>query len=403
MIENKLYYQDPYLRTFKASVVKQERDLDHNWYVVLSVTAFYPTGGGQPSDLGTIDGQRVVNVEEVDGEIRHYLDQPIIESKSEVYGEIDWDLRFDHMQQHAGQHILSAAFDHLFQYKTIGFHLGNEILTIDLDTDHITEEEAQKAETAANEMIVENRPIHVKWVTEEELSHYSLRKETKVKEDIRLVIIPDFDYNGCGGTHPNATGQVQSIKILGWEKQKKKIRLQFVCGNRVSKQLGQKQKVMLELTKLLNSPELEMETAVVRLLIQRKILEKTLEEAKERLLKYEARELLAKKNAGQVISELFEDRTLQELQKLARDITTENPDVMTLFVAVNEGQMQLVCARGSSRDEDMKAAITSANQLIDGKGGGSASFAQGGGKAIIPGEEMLAFLLKESGASHSVK
>jgi alanyl-tRNA synthetase len=403
MMENKLYYQDPYLKTFKASVVKQERDLDHNWYVVLSVTAFYPTGGGQPCDLGTIDGQRVVNVEEVDGEIRHYLDQPITESKSEVHGEIDWDLRFDHMQQHAGQHILSAAFDHLFQYKTVGFHLGNEFLTIDLDTDHITQEDALKAEAAANEIIVENRPIHVKWVTEEELSRYSLRKETKVKEDIRLVIIPDFDYNGCGGTHPNATGQVQSIKILGWEKQKKKIRLQFVCGNRVSKQLGQKQKVMLELTKLLNSPEHEMETAVVRLLQQRRILEKTLEEAKERLFKYEARELLARKNASKVISELFNNRTLQELQKLARDITTENPDVMTLFVAVNEGQMQIVCARGSSRDEDMKAAITNAIQLIGGKGGGSATFAQGGGKAIISGEEMLAFLLIETGVFHSFK
>jgi alanyl-tRNA synthetase len=401
MIENKLYYQDPYLKTFKARVVKQERDLDDHWYVVLSVTAFYPTGGGQPCDLGTIDGQRVVNVEEVDGEIRHYLEQPLTESKGEVHGEIDWDLRFDHMQQHAGQHILSAAFDHLFQYKTIGFHLGNEILTIDLDTDHITEEDAQKAEAAANEMIVANRPIHVKWVTEEELSRYSLRKETKVKEDIRLVIIPDFDYNGCGGTHPNATGQVQSIKILGWEKQKKKIRLQFVCGNRVNKQLGQKQKVMQELTRLLNSPEHEMDKAVVRLIQQRKILEKSLEDAKERLLKYEASELLARMTESQVISELFTNRTLQELQKLARDVTTENPDVMTLFVAVNEGQMQLVCARGSSRDEDMKAAITNAIQLIDGKGGGSVFFAQGGGKAIISGEEMLAFLLKETGASCS--
>ena len=186
--------------------------------------------GGQPNDIGTLADQHVINVEEIDGEIRHYLEGPFLDTNKEIAGTIDWERRFDHMQQHTGQHLLSAAFDQLFEYRTIGFHLGAEIVTIDLETEVLTEHQVQRAEGLANQIILENRPIEVKWVTEEELSQYPLRKETKVKDDIRLVIIPDFDYNGCGGTHPKATGEVSSVKVLDWERQKKKVRVQFVCG-----------------------------------------------------------------------------------------------------------------------------------------------------------------------------
>lgn len=393
MMKNKLYYTDSYIKSFTAEVVKQEQDSSGNWFVVLSQTAFYPTGGGQPFDTGWIEGVKVVNVEEVDGEIRHYLEIPLPVENKEVSGEIDWERRFDHMQQHAGQHILSAAFENIFEYKTVGFHLGNETVTIDLDTEQLTEIEAEKAEELANQIILENRPIETKWVTEKELSQYPLRKETKVKENIRLVIIPDFDYNGCGGTHPKGTGKVRAIKILDWERQKKKVRLQFVCGERVLKQFSQKQKVLLSLTNLLNTPEQEMEQAAIRLLEGRKAMEKELEQQQELLLKYEAKELLGKCSSAGVIGEVFQNRSIQELQKLAKLVTGENDATVVVLAAENEDRLQLVCARGASRIEKMNKLIQSGLELMNGKGGGNDSFAQGGGAPQVSSEVLLRHIL----------
>ncbi|NHC41655.1 alanyl-tRNA editing protein [Bacillus sp. MM2020_1] len=396
-MENKLYYQDAYLKTFNGMVIKQAQDSEGNWYVCLDQTAFYPTGGGQPHDMGTLADQQVINVEEIDGEIRHYLEGPFQDTNKEIAGTIDWERRFDHMQQHAGQHLLSAAFDQLFEYRTIGFHLGTEIVTIDLETEVLTEHQVQKAEELANQIILENRPIEVKWVTEEELSQYPLRKETKVKDDIRLVIIPDFDYNGCGGTHPKATGEVSSVKVLDWERQKKKVRVQFVCGKRVMKQFQQKQQMLLALTKMLNAPEKEMEQAVLRLLESNKTLEKTLEQAQEDLLQYEAKELLAGRNVNErkLVREVFQNRTIQELQKLARIITTEDETAMVYFVSQNENRLQVVCARGTAGTGSMKKVVSDALPLINGKGGGNDSFAQGGGDALMSGEQMLQHLVEK--------
>ncbi|MFK4998913.1 alanyl-tRNA editing protein [Bacillus sp. N9] len=185
---------------------------------------FYPTGGGQPFDMGTLNGIEVLNVEEVDGEIHHTVSKRL-DTTDEIEGVIDWERRFDHMQQHTGQHILTSAFVELFGLHTVSFHLGKEICTIDLDVEHVSSEQLVAAERLANEVILKNLPIETKWVTGDELEQYSLRKELAVTDDIRLVIIPNFDYNGCGGTHPSSTGQVSAIKILATEKQKQK----YVC------------------------------------------------------------------------------------------------------------------------------------------------------------------------------
>lgn len=391
----KIYYQDAYINSFTAQVVDQGKDRDGKYYIVLDQTAFYPTGGGQPHDIGTIENIKVLNVEETEGEVRHYLESEVHDVSSPVYGVIDWERRFDHMQQHAGQHILSAAFEQLYGYKTIGFHLGNETLTIDLETVNLLESEALKVEELANQIILENRLIETKWVTEDELVNYDLRKETKVKEDIRLVIIPNFDYNGCGGTHPKATGEVQAIKIIDWERQKKKVRVQFVCGNRILKQFHKKNKVLMELTKLLNAPEMDMQEAVTRLLENSKAMEKELEQSVETLLHYEAKSLLEKgKSENRIVSGVFQKRTIQELQKLARIIIAEDEETIVLFVSQNEDMLQLVCARGPVENASMKKVIGNALSIINGKGGGSDAFAQGGGEALISGEQMLQHLLE---------
>jgi alanyl-tRNA synthetase len=395
-VENKLYYQDSYIQSFSAKVLRDGKDQQGNFYVVLDQTAFYPTGGGQPYDTGTMNDIKVLNVEEVNGEILHYVESPV--NEKEVVGKIDWQRRFDHMQQHAGQHILSAAFDNLFQFKTVGFHLGTETLTIDLDTETLSEQQAELAERLANQIILDNRSIEAKWVTEAELAQYPLRKETKVKEDIRLVIITDFDYNGCGGTHPKTTAEVRAVKILDWEKQKKKIRVQFVCGDRVLTQFQQKQKVLLELTKLLHSPEKDMAAAVVRMQKMEKELEKSLEHVQETILSYEADELLTKSSSlaeERLVSRVFQGRTIQELQKLARLLTAKDQHCNVLFVSENEGKLQVVGARGQNASRNMKLLIADALKLLHGKGGGNEAFAQGGGEALLTGEELLERLISK--------
>ncbi|PLR86467.1 alanyl-tRNA editing protein [Bacillus sp. V33-4] len=386
----KLYYQDPYFRTFATRVTKQANDDAGNWFVVVEETAFYPTGGGQPHDVGTLDGVTVLNVEEIDGEIRHYVDGSL-PLHEEIKGVIDWQRRFDHMQQHAGQHILSAAFEELFDFETVSFHLGKELLTIDLNIEELTEQAANEAEKRANQIILENRPIETKWVTEEELSQFPLRKQPTVTENIRLVIIQDFDYNGCGGTHPKATGEVTAIKILGWERQRKRIRIQFVCGNRVLDQLYKKEQTIRQLCQLLNAPEQELPAAARRLLESGAEKDKSLQEIRETLLRFEVKDLL--EQSKKLIAKVYQNRTIQELQMLARLLTAEKDELTILLVTENDSRLQLVCARGSQETANMKQIIADVLPIIAGKGGGNEALAQGGGEALVSGQELLDILL----------
>ncbi|MFT9598199.1 alanyl-tRNA editing protein [Mesobacillus sp.] len=385
-MENKLYYQDGYIKNFSAELITQKEDESGRIYAILSQTAFYPTGGGQPFDTGFLNGVEVVDVEEVGGEIRHYIKEELTEG-NRIEGSINWARRFDHMQQHAGQHILSAAFEEQYGYKTVSFHLGKDTLTIDLDTENLGAVEAEKVEELANQVILENRPIHTKWVGEDELKQYRLRKELSVSNNIRIVIIPDFDYNGCGGTHPNSTAEVGSLKILGWERQKKMVRVEFVCGKRVLNKLGQKHEVIKELTAMLNAPEQEMSSSVTRLLDQKKELEKTIEKMKDQLLKFEADEIIGS-GKNDIVSRVFQNRSIQELQKLARLLVSTAEDKIFLLASENEDKLQFVFAKGKNSVGNLKVLSQRALSIIDGKGGGNEMLVQGGGK-WIPGEEFI--------------
>lgn len=394
MVNNKLFYQDSYIQTFTSKITKQEKDDKGLWYVVLEETAFYPTGGGQPFDSGTLNNFRVLNVEEIEGEIRHYIETPILDSLGSLEGQINWERRFDHMQQHAGQHILSAAFEELFKYHTVSFHLGEEVLTIDLDIEELTESEAEEAEKRANQIILENRPIETKWVSQAELTQYPLRKQPTVSENIRLVIIPEFDYNGCGGTHPSSTAQVGAIKILDWEKQRKKIRIRFLCGHRVLKQFHVKHQVITQLTRLLNAPEHGMIQSLERLLENVKSADKQLEEARQTLLQFEAREMIhdqldQDKNGHGIISKVVQNRSMKELQQLARMITNNSKEVIVILISENESQLQVVTARGSAQNVSMKELLADILPLINGKGGGNEVMAQGGGDLVYTGKQLL--------------
>ncbi|MBB4826626.1 alanyl-tRNA synthetase [Sporosarcina luteola] len=387
-LHERLYYQDAYLKEFNANIVRLAEDGNGRPYVVLSNTAFYPTGGGQPHDMGTIHGIPVVDVEEVDGEIQHYLAKSM-EPVDQVAGIIDWNRRFDHMQQHAGQHILTASFVELFGFPTVSFHLGKELVSIDLDIEEVSEEQLRAAERLANEILLENRPIETKWVTEEELEQYALRKQLAVTDEIRLVIIPDFDYNGCGGTHPKSTGEVGLISIIGTEKQKRKTRVHFVCGGRVLEQLHKKNVELREASKLLSAPENGVSEAIEKLLSSHHVLEKSLEEANETLLAVEAKELAACKAEIGVIKAAFTNRTIQELQKLARLIVQEDEAAIVFLVAKNDTKLQFVAARGAAVSASMKEVSADILPLLNGKGGGNDAFVQGGGERTVRADELL--------------
>ena len=391
----KLFYQDPYITTFIAQKLMQSTD-DVGQYIVLDQTAFYPTGGGQPHDTGTLNGVNVIDVIEIDGEIRHYVDTTLPESE-EVRGKIDWERRYDHMQQHAGQHILSAAFEDQVGYQTVSFHLGQEICTIDLDVLSLEGEEVEKAEAFANGVIQHNHPIETKWVQEEALIQYPLRKQVAVSDHIRLVMIPGVDYSGCGGTHPSTTGQVCAISILKWEKQKKLTRVHFVCGNRVLDQLRDKQTIVQGLTNVLNVPQSDLVEASNRVVVQAKEYEKTIEELKDHLLDFKAKELLDSADTihnQKVVQMISKEYGMKELQKLAKTILKEAPSVVVFLLSEMENKLQIVCGTGAELNLDMNVTLKEVLPLINGKGGGKKDFAQGGGEAIRSAEEVLIELVK---------
>lgn len=383
-MKNLFYYEDAMMKEFTAQVVKTGQDETGN-FIVLNNTAFYPTGGGQPNDTGWINDLEIFDVEKIDEEIRHYTAADVSNISGEISGKLHWSRRFDHMQQHAGQHILTAAFVELFDMATVSFHLGTELVTIDLNVGEVSEDQLAAVEKRANEIILENRTIETKWVTKEELAQYNLRKDVKVEDDIRLVIIPDYDYNGCGGTHPTATGQVGLLKILGTEKMKKQIRVHFVCGNRVLQQLAMRKQVLSDVARQLSAPEEEAADALRKFVKTAKQTEKSLTEAQDALLEFEAKELAIET----VAAATFENRSIQSLQKLARFITQQNGEAIALLVANNEDKLQFVAARGSEQTKSMKDISAAALPLINGKGGGNDALVQGGGEKTISAEALI--------------
>lgn len=343
--------------------------------------------GGQPHDIGEVNGIPVLDVQSVNGEIRHFLDRPVDELEgNQIEGVINWERRFDHMQQHAGQHILSAVLEDIFGYKTISFHLGKDLLTIDLNVEELTDIEINEVEKRANQIILNNYPIKSKWIKMSETKQYQLRKEPSVNEDIRLVMIPSIDYNPCGGTHPLSTGEVMAIKILGWERHKKMVRLLFVCGYRVLKQMNQKHTTLMELTTMLSSPEHQIPEAVKRVLDNQKELEQKVKQLENELLSREAREL---QNNQSPIIKIYNNRSINELKIIAQVLVRESNDASVFFASLNDKRIQIVATKGKNSLMNIKAIISQILPLINGKGGGSETFVQAGGETTLTTDEIV--------------
>jgi alanyl-tRNA synthetase len=383
----KLYYKDAYIRQFSAQIIKRGTDVEGRHFVILDQTAFYPTSGGQPCDHGTVGSSRVLDVEITEDDvIIHYVDQLPSEEVENVEAEIDWERRFDHMQQHTGQHVLSAAFERLYDAGTTSFHLGKETVTVDIGLDPVTPEQLQAVEQLINQIVLEQRPVHTVFVEQEELSQYPLRNAPKVSENIRLVIVNDFDWSPCGGTHPRNTGEIGPIKIIGTERTKGATRVEFACGWRVLRLMQQKQDIIKSLQQKVSSGELELPDAVDKLLVKNRDLEKEIQGLQSDLLQYQASEMVERAewwNSYRLVAQALPISEIKGLQALAKAIT-DHSGVVALLVGEGgvgkEGKsvVPVVLARSQDVDISMNTLLKSLIEQHGGKGGGSPILAQGG-------------------------
>jgi alanyl-tRNA synthetase len=371
----KLYYEDPFLKQAQVTVTAFDKD-SRGDYILLDQTCFYPEGGGQPADHGTIGESAVIDVQNVAGDIRHYIDRPL--ETGSFLATLDWPRRWDHMQQHAGQHLLSALLEDGHGYETTSFHLGAERVSIDLRQATIDPYALQQVELEANRLISAYLPMRTRTVNESELDKLDLRKPPAVSGDIRLVEIEGVDLNACGGTHPDNTAGIGLLKVIGTEKAKGGTRLYFLCGERALAFFGSLNETADKLVAKLQSPLPDLTRSVDQLLAEKLAADKELIELKKQLILSEAKSLSPE---GGLIIQQFGDRPVKELQQLARLAAEQHPSAHMLFAAHQDSHIRFVCARGTESTSDMRETLMRLLEETDGKGGGTPALAQGGGQS----------------------
>lgn len=383
MKTDRLYYNDSYLRLFEAQIVERG-EWNGQPAVALDRSAFYPESGGQPSDHGELAQVAVVDVQVHDGVVWHILAEPLPEDLQTVKGEIDWERRFDHMQQHHGQHLLSAAFVEVANLKTVSFHLGVQSCTIDLDSANLQEQDVLAAVALANQIVWEDRPIAARFVSDEELARLPLRKAPSVEGPIRVVSVPDFDYSACGGTHPRSTGSVGTIVVTSWSRQKGGTRVEFLCGARTLKSYQDLNGIARRAAGQLSVSVEQFEEAFERLRANEAAARRALEAAQIQLLAYEAQELLAQaETIGQarLLVRRFEGRSPAELRSLAERMIAAGSDAVVVLASA-DSKAQIVLGRGADLKLDAGKLLREGLSYVGGRGGGQAQLAQGGGPDV---------------------
>jgi alanyl-tRNA synthetase len=396
----RLYYHDSFLHDFDARVLESlQRDGRHA--LVLDRTAFYPTSGGQVHDLGilTTEGKQIAIAEvadDEDGRVLHFASVPL-SAGTQVHGTVDAARRRDHVQQHSGQHVLSAAFIRLFNTPTVSFHMGEESCTIDLETAGLSAAQAQKAELLANEVIAEDRPVSIRFVPLEEARQLGLRKlPPKQTGDLRLIDISEFDLTACGGTHVRATGQIGSILLRKIEKVKQGVRVEFVCGLRAVNTARRDYSTLTEAASLYSSHIYDVPQQVRKSLEETKTAGKAHHKLLEELAELYAERLLAQAvGSPQVISQVFVERDALFIKLLAQKLTAGKSAVIALL-ASGAGQPTLVFAQTPGQQSNMGQLMKDAMAQLGGRGGGSADMAQGGLQAGTVDAEKLKSLLQET-------
>lgn len=375
----RLYYTDSYRTCFSARVVEQLAWDDHP-AVVLDRTAFYPTSGGQPADRGTLGKITVLDVvaREEDSAIVHVLERAMPEAGSEVEGVLDWPRRFDHMQQHTGQHILSAAFEQVLDADTIGFHLGTEVSTIDVNVARLEPAAVTSVEDLANQAIWDDRPVNVRIVDPDELVALPLRRPPAVEGPVRIVDIAGFDVNPCGGTHVARTGEIGLLKTVRLTYRGNDTRVEFLCGRRALRDYQARNEMTNRLAARLTVGHRELDQAVERLQAEARQLHQDLRKAHKRLLGVEAGELAEAAIAHgpyRVVQQVWERREPDELRALAHELM-QHPGIVALLAGVGERtHLCFACTEGV--DLNVAGLLREACAQLGGKGGGQPNLAQG--------------------------
>lgn len=378
MATRKLFYEDPYLRAFTARIISQNTT-PAGVEVVLDQTAFFPTGGGQPCDLGTLNEIPVLDVLSRNDQVVHLLPEPLPDGA--VIGRLDWERRFDFMQQHAGQHILSQVFKTLYDGETVSFHLTPDNLTVDIALPALSPEDLARAEDMANEIIWANLPILARFVSEEELSLLSLRKPLKVTENIRIVSIGNFDHSPCGGTHPKHSSEIGMLKIRRTEKIRGITRVEFLCGFRALRDYRQKNEMINFLASSLSVKDDELPAWIAKTQETLKKLQKAKAALWEEILEYKAqdwREQGRIVNGWRVVAHTFKDMDLS-LVKLAAAKTVAGEKTVALFALENGDEGTIIFSRSADGDLPMGQWVKELTAVFGGRGGGSTVSAQAGG------------------------
>jgi alanyl-tRNA synthetase len=379
----KIYYEDQYIKNFTAEIINI-LEKNNEFHIALDKTAFFPGGGGQPCDVGIIEDCIITSVYEEDGIIYHISNKKPIKIHK-VKCKIDWDFRFDGMQQHLGQHILSSAFLELFNINTVGFHLGKDFCTTDVDK-FLSDDELEQIERLVNQHIFEGLKVELFTPTKSELKKMSLRRVPDIKEAVlRVVQVEDIDITACCGLHPKSTLEVQLLKIRRKEKAKGNMRVEFICGKRAVEDSYKKYNFTSKICKNLNCNEEEALIRIDNLTSDYSRLSYENKSLKSQIADYEVQNLLnsCERFGGiSIIKDIFTDKDTQYVNLLASRLTSYD-NVIALYAIKTESMAYLIfmCSKDLkviSMNDLLKDAIV----LIDGKGGGSSFSAQGGGKGL---------------------
>jgi alanyl-tRNA synthetase len=383
---DRLYYHDSFLYDFDAEV-REISDAPRP-AVILDRTAFYPTSGGQIFDTGWIvAGKNRLRVNEVvdseDGKVVHYLEAPSSDLKAggSIRAQIDPTRRRDHMQQHSGQHVLSGAFIRLYNMPTVSFHMADDYCSIDLDTPNLSKEQIESAERLANEIIVENRAVTVRFVTRDEATKLGLRKLPPAERDeLRLIDITDFDLTACGGTHVGQTGQIGCVLLRKAEKVRQGWRIEFVAGQRGVATARRDFGTLTETAALFSAHIYDVPLQARKSLDEIRSLRKQAEQTQEELTAAQAATLFteAPDSAGcKVIVRTFPERDLSFIKLLAQKLARQSSAVIAIL-ATTLPQPALVFAQSAGQSHDLGALMKEIMAKVGGRGGGSKDMAQGG-------------------------
>lgn len=364
----KLYYQNPYQRRFGARVLKCT-EKDGRWQIVLNRTAFYPEGGGQPSDTGVLDAANVLGAEEHGVEIVHFTDRPLPVG-STVMGSINWPHRFGLMQQHTGEHIVSGIANRLFGVENVGFHMGEKFLTVDW-SGRLTKNQIVLVERLTNEAVYRNLPVRAEFPTAEELAKMEYRSKKALSGAIRIVTIPGYDVCACCGTHVAFTGEIGAVKILSSQNYKGGTRVTLACGAQAMNDYAEKQESVAQISALLSAKPEEVAQAVRRLMSDSDGLKRQLSEIREQLLQRKAESVPM--NSGSAC--VFESNLPpEELRKFAVLLARRCDGTAVVFNGKDNAYRYALANAGQ---DDIRPIGKALNDAFAGRGGGSRELVQG--------------------------